>query len=215
MHIRPLNKDSTLLLCGYRPKCTKGDRCIRAHSEQELESWRFQLLETVRRYRCDHHRLSFCRSIEGTGNCRKVLDCEYAHSQKELDHWAEAQETLKAELSRAMRDYIPDHHQLKLCTSLKRDSHSCKNGLECMFAHSQKELDAWREQLGCLDGRRSENKLLEMCRNAAKVCRYKEECRYAHTERELQRWKEGMASIYDQLPSHIDYSSIQSVYIGT
>lgn len=194
--IRPLDKNSKLLLCDYRPNCKKGESCIRAHSEEELESWNSQLLGTVRPYRCDHHRLSLCRSTERMGDsdryCRKVLDCEYAHSQRELDCWVEEQENLKAELSKMMRDYVSDHHQLKLCASLKPKSQCCKNGKECMFAHSQKELDAWREHLGCLEYRSSEKKLLEMCRNASKGCKYKKECRYAHTDIELQKWKEGM-----------------------
>ncbi len=43
--IRKLQEKSKIQLCSYIPACKHGDNCTYAHSEQELELWRSQLLE--------------------------------------------------------------------------------------------------------------------------------------------------------------------------
>jgi hypothetical protein len=187
--LRPLHENSKLCLCSYQPKCTKRDNCTHAHSEEELEYWKVQLLKAVRPYR-KGYRLYPCKSADDDNKyCQKALQCEYAHSQKELDHWVTEQEELKSKLYGKIRPFVPDHHQVKLCDYLKENRPCCIHGSECKFAHSQKELDVWSGQLEC---RKSEKRLLEMCRNAMKSCKFGGDCRYAHNDKELQTWKEGI-----------------------
>ncbi len=60
----------------------------RNHShEEELESWRSQLRETLQLYAAGNHRLALCNG--------KGMDCMYAHSQEELDRWHEEAADMK------------------------------------------------------------------------------------------------------------------------
>lgn len=191
VHLRRLQANSKLLLCGYQPNCKNGESCSHAHGEQELKSWRSQLWSAVRPYRKDFNRLGLCRTtneLASSNNCRKVLDCEYAHSQRELDHWTK---TRWDNLYGTMRKYLPEHHQLKLCGSLKTRQY-CRKELDCMYAHSLEELEYWEEHIEC---RKSTKKVLEMCRHKP-ACKFEEECRYAHNIKELQTWREGIAHSY-------------------
>ena len=91
-------KDGVNKLCGFIERgCRKGDKCMYAHSQTELDEWirsmqpksqakvtSFNTMAEVRTRPKDGVN-QLCRFIER--GCRKGDKCRYAHSQTELDEW--------------------------------------------------------------------------------------------------------------------------------
>ena len=93
--VRSRPKDGVNKLCGFIERsCRKGDKCMYAHSQTELDEWiqsmqpksqaKVTSIAEVRNRPKDGVN-KLCGFIER--GCRKGDKCRYAHSQTELDEW--------------------------------------------------------------------------------------------------------------------------------
>lgn len=125
-----------MILCDYRPDCTKKNKCQRAHSEEELYSWMKELRKLVRDYSSEFN-LKLCQYYEEPGTevksgkyCRGVK-CRFAHSEEELQSWREVLGHVQPSQPHAL---------LEMC----RSQWDCKNK-NCLYAHDTSELEKRRE----------------------------------------------------------------------
>lgn len=135
--IRQLQEDSKPILCGYVPKCKRGDRCSRAHSVEERESWWAELSKRTRKYRPEHHSLKLCRVLEESEAkkaCTNGARCRYAHSQRELSSWEEGLNVRPGA-----------GKMMEMCRHSTTECQYYLDAGKCRYAHNDKELQVWKK----------------------------------------------------------------------
>ena len=82
-------------------------------------------------------------------SCQNKEGCTRAHSEFELSVWEDVKEIERA--IKQPRKEPPEYRTPQMCKSMEKTGR-CDHKITCKFAHSQSELDEWRERIKEIKG---------------------------------------------------------------
>ena len=173
-NVCPNNKDHQLLqiiekgsnkirlsprLCLYQP-CSRGLKCFYPHGDWEYYLWSDMkyINDVVYNPRPKPLKsklpLKMCTTMMQKGQCQ-YKNCDFPHSKVEYKKWKEEHDLEdEEERERAVnnpREEPPEYCTPQMCKSMEKTGR-CHFKVNCKFAHSQSELDEWKERIKEIKG---------------------------------------------------------------